>query len=66
MQETGCRHSFPVFPDRSCTFPVGLETLEGKEIDVLVLLSELLELSDLSTGFFQSFSGSTGQEAAFQ
>jgi hypothetical protein len=52
MQETGRRHSFP--------------TLEGKEIDVLVLFPELLELSDLSTGFLQSFSGSAGQEAAFQ
>jgi hypothetical protein len=44
LKETCRNHGFPILANGSSAFPMDLETLEWKEVNVPVPLSELLEL----------------------
>ena len=46
MEEGCCVHSESVWVDLRFTFPIGVESLDGAEVDVGVLLEESDELSD--------------------
>lgn len=65
MEEASGCHCLPVLSDGSYLFPIGLEFLQGSEINVGVFFPELLELADTECSLFQVFGASTREITAF-